>query len=96
MGKKYHPSLQIAVSQNQLVQRPHLNIASRKESSHFELRVIFRVVSFVTETKLFEFCSILYRLSRRLCFLDVFTAEKASNNWPLEIFPRVGESFMTH
>ena len=77
MDKKDHPSSQIALSQNQLVQWPHLNIASMKESSYFTLKIIFRVVSFVTETTLFEFCSVLYCLSLMLYFLDVFTAEKA-------------------
>lgn len=61
MDKK-DPSPQIELSQNQLAQWLHLNIANKKESSCFALKAIFRVVSFGKETKLFEFHKILYYL----------------------------------
>lgn len=41
---RWNPSHPIVLSQNRLVQWPHLNIANMKEISYFALKNIFRVV----------------------------------------------------
>ena len=87
-GQEEPPLPHIALSQNQLDRWPPWNIASMKESSYFALEITFGVVLFLTETKLFEFHIVLYCLSLRLCFLNVFTAEKAIKSLATSGFPK--------
>lgn len=87
IDKKDHPC------PSNFTQQTSVSLVTTLKYHQYERELIFCTknhfqISFVTETKLFEFHGVLYCLSLRPHFLDVFTAEKAIKSLATSNFPK--------